>query len=74
MELIKLDGNDGNKVRASSGKITERASVPIIFKCGTPISKLNDGTLGFRRKWKIGCDVEHRKDGHNKYNVWASNL
>ena len=39
MELDELDGNGGNKVRASSGKITGRASVPSIFIYGTPISR-----------------------------------
>ena len=48
MELDKLDGNDGNRVRASSGKITGRTSVPSIFICGTPISRLNNGTPGFK--------------------------
>ena len=48
MELDELDGNDGNKVRASSGKITGKTSVPSTFICGTPISRLNDGPPGFR--------------------------
>ena len=48
IELDEIDGNNGNIVRASSGKITGRISVPSIFICGTPISRLNDGTPGFR--------------------------
>ena len=31
IELDEIDGNNGNIVRASSGKITGRISVPIVF-------------------------------------------
>ena len=47
IELDEIDKNDRNKVRASSGKITGRTSVPSIFICGTSISRLNDGTPRF---------------------------
>ena len=49
MELDELDGNVGNEIRASLGKITGRTSVPSIFICGTPIGGLNDGTPGLLR-------------------------
>ena len=45
MELDELDGNNGNRVRASSGKITGRTSVPSIFICGIPSSRLNNQVL-----------------------------
>ncbi len=46
MELDELEGNLGNEIRASLGKITKRTSVPAIFVKGNPIGGLNDGMPG----------------------------
>jgi len=46
MELDELDGNVGNEVRSTLGKMTRRTSVPSIFVKGKAIGGLNDGTPG----------------------------
>ena len=46
LELDELEGNQGNELRASLGKLTKRTSVPSIFIDGTPIGGLNDGMPG----------------------------
>jgi len=46
MELDELDGNIGNEVRSTLGKMTRRTSVPAIFVKGKAIGGLNDGTPG----------------------------
>lgn len=46
LELDELEGNQGNELRASLGKLTKRTSVPSIFINGKPIGGLNDGMPG----------------------------
>lgn len=46
IELDELDGNLGNEVRDTLGKMTRRTSVPAIFVKGQAIGGLNDGTPG----------------------------
>lgn len=46
IELDELEGNKGNEIRATLGKITRRTSVPSIFIKGENIGGLNDGTPG----------------------------
>ena len=46
MELDELEGNKGNEIRASLGKMTKRTSVPAIFINGEEIGGLNDGMPG----------------------------
>eukprot|EP00551_Chaetoceros_affinis_P001751 CAMPEP_0203656576 /NCGR_PEP_ID=MMETSP0088-20131115/42042_1 /ASSEMBLY_ACC=CAM_ASM_001087 /TAXON_ID=426623 /ORGANISM="Chaetoceros affinis, Strain CCMP159" /LENGTH=195 /DNA_ID=CAMNT_0050517611 /DNA_START=191 /DNA_END=778 /DNA_ORIENTATION=- len=46
IELDELEGNKGNEIRATLGKMTKRTSVPSIFIKGTNIGGLNDGTPG----------------------------
>ena len=46
MELDELEGNLGNEIRSTLGKMTKRTSVPAIFIKGTAIGGMNDGTPG----------------------------
>jgi glutaredoxin 3 len=46
IELDELEGNKGNEIRATLGKITKRTSVPSIFIKGQAIGGLNDGMPG----------------------------
>ena len=54
MELDTLDGNEGNEIRATLGKLTKRTSVPSIFVNGQPIGGLNDGMPGLLPLAKSG--------------------
>jgi len=46
MELDLLEGNKGNEIRATLGRLTRRTSVPSIFINGKAIGGLNDGMPG----------------------------
>ncbi len=46
MELDELEGNKGNEIRATLGRLTKRTSVPSIFIRGEAIGGLNDGYPG----------------------------
>jgi glutaredoxin 3 len=54
MELDELEGNRGNEIRATLGKITKRTSVPSIFINGKAIGGLNDGLPGLMPLAKSG--------------------
>jgi len=54
IELDELEGNKGNEIRATLGKITKRTSVPSIFINGQAIGGLNDGLPGLMPLAKSG--------------------
>ena len=54
MELDTLDGNEGNEIRATLGKLTKHTSVPSIFVNGQPIGGLNGGMPGLLPLAKSG--------------------
>jgi len=58
IELDELEGNRGNEIRATLGKITRRTSVPSIFINGQAIGGLNDGLPGLMPLAKSGQLIE----------------
>jgi len=54
MELDELEGNSGNEIRATLGKMIKRTSVPSIFINGKAIGGLNDGLPGLMPLAKSG--------------------